>query len=245
MDEKTESLWKKTRKGLPCFRLWLILVAATFLALLIVTQFLPGGRRSFLDWMQPLFFLVAVSLAVATAFLGVWLVGRWVCRWRNLKRVLFAAACLSALIALFYAEEDWRGWHAWNQFKHTWEAKGEHFSLAAVVPPPVPDEQNFSMTALAFTSYGQVLTPAGKLIPPEKRDEHFVVRMRLPITLDSLAPTNGAGDRVKGTFTRLEGWQGYYRGLEAGHERRAGKPGRRNGTPAPSSREIPGIAGPA
>ena len=57
-----------------------------------------------------------------------------------------SAACLIALIALFYAEEDWRGWHAWNQFKHQWEAKGEHFNLASVVPPPVPDEQNFALT---------------------------------------------------------------------------------------------------
>ena len=61
-------------------------------------------------------------------------------------RTFFALACLITLIALFYAEEDWRGWHAWHQFKRAWEAKGEHFDLASAVPPPVPDEQNFAMT---------------------------------------------------------------------------------------------------
>jgi hypothetical protein len=117
------------------------------------------------------------------------MIGRWFCRWRNLKRVLLAGACLAALIGIFYAEEDWRGWHAWNQFRHEWEAKGEHFNLASAVPAPLPDEQNFALTPIAFTSYGQVLTRDGKLIPVEKRDEHSIVRMRMPLTHDALAPT--------------------------------------------------------
>ena len=63
----------------------------------------------------------------------------------HFQRFLFALACFVTLIALFYAEEDWRGWHAWNQFKHEWEAKGEHFDFADFIPPPVPDEQNFAL----------------------------------------------------------------------------------------------------
>jgi hypothetical protein len=130
-------------------------------------------------------------------------------------RTFFALACLITLIALFYAEEDWRGWHAWHQFKRAWEAKGEHFDLASAVPPPVPDEQNFAMTPIAFTSYGYLLTRDGKVIPPEKRDPNFAVRMRMPIAHDNNIPTNCAGDRVKGTFTRLDNWQSYYRNLAA------------------------------
>jgi hypothetical protein len=65
------------------------------------------------------------------------------------------------------------------------------------------------LTPIAFTSYGQILTREGKLIPAEKRDDHFVVRMRMPIALDYPGPTNCAGDRVKGTFTRLDCWQDY------------------------------------
>jgi tetratricopeptide (TPR) repeat protein len=136
---------------------------------------------------------------------------------------------LVALIALFYAEEDWRGWHAWNQFKHKWEAQGEQFSLASVVPPAVPDDDNFALTPIVFTSYGQILTREGKLIPAEKRDEHFVVRMRMPLALDSGSPTNCAGDRVKGTFTRLDCWQGYYRDVAA----------RSNAFPVPAQPQSP------
>jgi hypothetical protein len=63
-----------------------------------------------------------------------------------LRRILFGIACLVTLIALFYAEEDWRGKHAWNKFKTEWEARGEKFDLQSFVPPPVPDDQNFAMT---------------------------------------------------------------------------------------------------
>ena len=115
------------------------------------------------------------------------------------------------MIALAYAEEDWRGWHAWNQFKHEWEAKGEHFDLASSVPPPVPDDQNFAMTPIVFTSYGYILTRDAKLIPYDKRDPHFVIRMHMPIAHNDNPPPNCAGDRVQGTFTKLDGWQSYYR----------------------------------
>ena len=213
MNGEPDNLGQTTGKGRRYFLPWLILVAATFLILLIVTQFLPGGRRSFSDWLPAALFLFAVSLAVATALLGIWLLVRWLCWWRKSKRFFFACASLAALIGLFYAEEDLRGWHAWNQFRRIWEAKGEHFSLASVVPPPVPDEENFALTPIAFTSYGQVLTREGKLIPEEKRDDHFAVRMRMSITQNPPSPTNCAGDRVKGTLTRLDCWQGYYREL--------------------------------
>ena len=89
------------------------------------------------------------------------------------KRTIFGLACLVTLIALFYAEEDWRGWHAWNKFKREWEAKGEKFDFADFVPPPVPDDQNFALTPIVFTSYGQMLTREGKMIPQNKRDHKF------------------------------------------------------------------------
>ena len=62
-------------------------------------------------------------------------------------RWLFAGlAALGMLVVLFYAEEDLRGWHAWNKFKHQWEARGEKFDAASAVPPRVPDDQNFAMS---------------------------------------------------------------------------------------------------
>ncbi len=215
MNVEPNQLRKKTGRGRRYFAVWLVLVGATFLVLLITMMLGAGGPRSFADWWAPALFLLANSLAVGTAVIGVWVVGRWLCCWRNLKWVLLAGGCLVGLVPLFYAEEDLRGWLTWTRFRHSQEAKGEAFSLASLVPAKVPDDENFALTPIVFTSYGKYMTREGKPIPEAKRDEQFAVRMRTPITLDWLGPTNCAGNRVKGTLTKLDCWQTYYRKLAA------------------------------
>jgi hypothetical protein len=215
MNKKPKSIWKKSWTGLHWLRAWLMVVAATFFAILIVTLFIPGGPRSLSDWWPALVFTLLVSVVVATAFVGLWAFTRCFFCWRNFKRLLFGIACLATLIALFYAEEDWRGWHAWNQFKHEWEAKGEHFNMASVAPAPVPDDQNFALTPIAFTSYGQLLTRDGKRIPHEQRDTNFVERIKMEIAHYDGWPTNGTGNWQESTVSDLRVWQNYYRALAA------------------------------
>jgi hypothetical protein len=67
---------------------------------------------------------------------------RWFFSWRVLRRFVAGFAVLVTLIALFYAEEDWRGKRAWEKYKHEMEAKGAVLDWAAYIPPPVPDDQN-------------------------------------------------------------------------------------------------------
>jgi len=62
--------------------------------------------------------------------------------WRILRRVLLTIAILATLIAVFYAEEDWRGQRAWENCRHELEAQGAVFDWATRIPPSVPDEQN-------------------------------------------------------------------------------------------------------
>jgi hypothetical protein len=138
----------------------------------------------------------------------------WKKSWKG-QKVLFALACFATLIALFYAEEDWRGWHAWNKFKHEWEAKGERFDFASVVPPPVPDDQNFALTPIVFTSYGSILTHDGKEIPYKDRDTNFVNRVKMSVAHDDHWPTNSTGSWQKSTVSDLKAWQQYYRELAA------------------------------
>jgi hypothetical protein len=211
MDEKPKSIWKKSRTGGGWLWAWLVVVVATFFIVLIVTLLIPGGSR---DFSLVLGFTLVASVVGAVS-VGILAFIRCFSCWRNFKRLLFATACLATLIALFYAEEDWRGWHAWNHFKHEWEAKGEHFDKASVAPAPVPTEQNFALTPIAFTGYGYILTRDGKRIPSEQRDTNFVQRINMEITHDYNGPTNVAGNREKGKFTNLEGWQSYYRELAA------------------------------
>ena len=192
MNEEPKSIWKKSWTGQHWLRAWLIVVAATFFTVLIVTLFIPGGPRNFSDWWPALVFTLLVSVAVATVFVCFWAFIRCFFCWRNFKRLLFGAACLATLIALFYAEEDWRGWHAWNKFKHEWEAKGEHFDFVSLVPPPVPDDQNFALTPIVASSYLYILDKNGHRIDPQ--NTNVANRLGMTIYCDDdwkNCPTNG------------------------------------------------------
>ena len=63
--------------------------------------------------------------------------------WRIPRRILICLAILATLIAIFYAEEDWRGKRAWENCKRELEAKGVVLDWEKLIPPPVPDDQNF------------------------------------------------------------------------------------------------------
>ena len=95
-----------------------------------------------------------IILAVLVLFKGplIWRVVKWAFSWRMIRRWLYGAASFTLLVLLFYAEEDWRGKRDWEQFKRTWEAKGERFDFASFVPPAVPDDQNFALTPLVANS---------------------------------------------------------------------------------------------
>lgn len=60
-----------------------------------------------------------------------------------LRRWFFCVAALATLIALFYAEEDWRGKRAWEQSKRDLEAKGFEMDWSKHISEPVPGDQNF------------------------------------------------------------------------------------------------------
>ncbi len=65
---------------------------------------------------------------------------------RVLRRELIVLAWFVTLLALFHGEETWRGRRAWNKYRRELEAQGAQLDFAAVVPKPVPDEQNFAAT---------------------------------------------------------------------------------------------------
>jgi hypothetical protein len=55
-------------------------------------------------------------------------------------------AGLVVLLGIFYAEENWRGEHAWEVCRQELVAKGVDLEWAKFIPAPVPDEQNFATT---------------------------------------------------------------------------------------------------
>ena len=56
---------------------------------------------------------------------------------------MFVLLGLTVLVAIFYAEEDWRGKRAWENCKVELEAKGAVLDWEKFIPPPVSDDQNF------------------------------------------------------------------------------------------------------
>lgn len=136
--------------------------------------------------------------------------------WRNFKKFLFVVACFATLIALFYAEEDWRGKHDWEKFKREWEAKGEKLDFKDFVPPPVPDDQNFAMAPIWVESIKATLGPKNSR---QWFGDNYAENGRTNFT-DRIPnvwrnngwnnePTNGYW--AKATITDLAAWQAYYR----------------------------------
>jgi hypothetical protein len=78
----------------------------------------------------------ARSSGLLTRFIG------WLFSWRVASRGLFVVACLATLVGVLYAVEYWRGKRAWEQCRHELEAKGAVIDWKALIPPPVPDDQN-------------------------------------------------------------------------------------------------------
>ena len=214
MNEEPKSIWKKSFTGRPAVVVWG--------AVLVFTILLGGFIIALTSYSGPMssLLLVVGSIVAAALFTClvliyvVWPLLRWLF-WKHWRRTLFALACFATLIALFYAEENWRGKHDWEKFKREWGAKGEHFDYASVIPPPVPDEQNFAMTPIVASCYESILDKGGHKL--EKSNTNVVNRLAISREGDAGDwknwPTNGYW--LRQTITDLRGWQQFYRALAA------------------------------
>jgi len=228
MNEKPKSIWKKSwAGGRGLFFGWLILMAALAAIFLIwtVAEGTPLNQSG-----DELKLFVVAGIGVTVIFLLVISV-RWACCRRNFKRFLFGLACSATLIALFYAEEDWRGKHDWEKFKREWKAKGERFDWQSIVPPPVPDDQNFAFSPvwIGEVKFNFQSNPKraeawyGDRIYSEEVSKIFQL---LPVSESGLVGTNwyskshlpnepaGPGNWAAARLPDLKPWQAYYRELE-------------------------------
>ncbi len=61
-----------------------------------------------------------------------------------LKRLTLCLGGLLVLLILFHLVENWRGRRAWKQWKQARIAAGDSYDVARLIPPEVPDEENFA-----------------------------------------------------------------------------------------------------
>src|SRR5436190_10884843 len=117
---------------------------------------------------------------------------------RLLQIALFFVLTLATVIALFYAEENWRGYRGLKRYRAEQEAKGEAFDWQSIVPPPLPDERNLAMTPLfkPLLDYERV---SGKVEWPSSSEEAKAFKVF------------GKGPRIpgpqEGRLIDLAGWE--------------------------------------
>jgi len=209
MNEEGEGkrFWTRPWKGVRGLLLWFVLLTSlAFLVVVYIDAFTDASIR--LDFIV-IGFLVAVVFAIV-AILAFLLI-RWLCCWRNFRRVLIVVVSLAVLIGLFYLVEDWRGISSWTKFKREWEAKGEHFDMASLAPAAVPDEQNFAMTPIVASSYARMLTPDGHRIDPPNTNVVNRLEMPLEVQVEGLEDSlPSPGDWLNAVKIDLAAWQRYY-----------------------------------
>jgi hypothetical protein len=73
--------------------------------------------------------------------------------WRVLRWGLITLAVLVTLVAVLVTEENWRGKRDWEAYQRGAEARGDRLDVASVVPPAVPDEQNFFCAPIVASAF--------------------------------------------------------------------------------------------
>lgn len=130
---------------------------------------------------------------------------RWF-HWANLRAVLFGGLAAATVLAAAHTYSGWQGRRAWEAYRAEAEKRGVVFDLEKLMPPPVPDAENFAATPL--------LRPfqSGN---PEFDRYRITHKNELPITLmdsSSKVPYPAEHNDFRGDRTDLSRWQAYFRG---------------------------------
>ncbi len=113
------------------------------------------------------------------------------------RRSLVILGSLVVGLLVFYGVENWRGKRAWRAWKAQRAALGESFDVKALIPPEVPEAENFAAVpwvAAAIDAKGEATRPKA----PEFSDD-----------------TQYAGQWRKGQHSDLRAWEAHLgKGLE-------------------------------
>jgi hypothetical protein len=148
--------------------------------------------------------------------------------WRLLRWGLIGLAVLTTLGAALVTEENWRIKRAWENYKQAAATRGDRLDIASVIPPAVPDDQNFFCAPIVVKalnhSDSEDSDPAGK---PTYRMNFNIYRG------DSEKWPKHGGNWQKGELSNLKEWQEYFAIYNASPE------GQTNGFPFASPPQTP------
>jgi len=183
---------------------WFLLLAGASFFVVLVFSLIWGPASGFPEHLA-FAAIASVGLAIAGGFIY------WLCCWRRFRWVLFIAACLLTLFAVAHAVENWRGHRAWKHFQQAAAAKGERFVLASIIPPPVPDADNFAMAAI-FDGLRNEMDPEYRRAHTGPGGLTNVQRFTFnPYRTNDRSYAVPLGTWIKAERTDLSAWQDYYR----------------------------------
>lgn len=129
---------------------------------------------------------------------------RWLWSWRGIRRILIVLAWAVTIIGLFYGEENWRGRHAWNQYRQAAAARGLSLDWSTYIPKPVPDDQNFAAIPFLKTFF-------------QTNDNGVILTNDLWYrACDHISETNIAKDKGHRHITDLVAWRQAAVALQSG-----------------------------
>ncbi|PAW83605.1 MAG: hypothetical protein B9S33_13490 [Pedosphaera sp. Tous-C6FEB] len=133
---------------------------------------------------------------------------RWF-HWVSLRAVLFGGLAAATVLAAAFTLSGWQGRRAWEGYRAEAEKRGVVFDLEKLMPPPVPEAENFAATPLL-----RKFQPANPEWKEFRYSTNYNVRTATPVRPDDLSPkmpTPNAKQWFDGQLTDLAAWQTYYR----------------------------------
>jgi len=106
---------------------------------------------------------IVTWLAVSGVMVWLSLLPRfqWLGNRGTARRVLLGFFWTATLVALFYAEENWRGQRAWNEVRKKLETEGAPVDFQTLIPQPIPDDRNFAAIPLIQSWFAKQRTRDG------------------------------------------------------------------------------------
>jgi len=204
-DPKT--LWPGNRVALRRLLFTTLIVLPLVLVILALSD---ESRRHLLAWAMVLpatvvvIFLISLLPAVQRFF-------GWLFSGRGIRNTLIGLAWLVTIVVLFYAEEDWRGWHAWTNYRQQLEAGGAQLDYRAFIPKPVPDDQNFAAIPVIASWFTQRDNFARKWA-----DNYYLASTMLGSETNPPAPEGNSHQGGKRYFLDLVAWKEAFDAVQAG-----------------------------
>ncbi len=175
-----------------------------------IPEWTEETRRHLWQWLVVL--VAAISVTFLTSLLpAVQRFFGWLFSGRVIRKMLIGLAWLVTLVVLFYAEEDWRGWHEWNNYRQQLEAGGAQLDLRAFIPKPVPDDQNFAAIPLIESWFTQRTNFAKKWA-----DNYSLASSMIGSETNPPAPEGNSYQGGERYFLDLAAWKMAFDAIQSG-----------------------------